>query len=56
MPQGEKSADKAIKKAAESKSTGTYKVTVTGTIQKNGNPDPTPIGDYKVTDLSPTSG
>lgn len=54
MAQGEKSADKAVKKAAESQSAGTYKVTVTGTIQKNGNPDPNPLGDYKVTEITPT--
>ena len=24
-------------------------------IKKNGNPDPTPIGDYKVTDLTKVS-
>jgi hypothetical protein len=55
MPPGDKSADKAVKDAAKGKSSGTYSVTVTGTIKKNGNPDPTPIGDYRVTDLTKVS-
>ena len=49
MSPRETSADKAVKNAAKDKSSGTYSVTVTGTVQKNGNPDPTPIGDYKAT-------
>ena len=52
MAQGEKSADKAVKKKAEGQPTGTYKVTVEGTIVKNGNPDPDPLGDYRVTEFT----
>jgi hypothetical protein len=49
MAEGKKSADDAVTEEAKGKSTGTYSVTITGTVKKNGNPDPTPIGDYRVT-------
>ena len=51
MAQGEKSADKAVKKKAQGQPTGKYKVTVEGTIEKTGNPEPTPLGDYRVTEF-----
>jgi hypothetical protein len=51
---GEKSADKAVKDAAKGVASGKYTVTVTGTIEKNGNPDPNPLGDYRA-QLKPTS-
>jgi hypothetical protein len=53
MAQGKKSADEAVKAEAQGKASGKYKVTVTGTIEKNGNPDPNPLGDYKA-QLRPT--
>jgi hypothetical protein len=48
-----KTPDKAEKDAAKSADPGTYEVSITGTVQKNGNPDPTPIGDYRAT-LTPS--
>lgn len=51
MAKGEKSADTAVTKEAQGQSTGTYKVTIEGTVKKNGNPDPTPLGDYRVTEF-----
>jgi hypothetical protein len=44
----DKKADKAVEKAlADAGATGTYDVEVTGTVEKDRNPQPTPIGDYK---------
>jgi hypothetical protein len=45
----DKSADKAIDKAAADLPAGTYTVTVTGQVTTKGGkrPQPTPIGDYK---------
>jgi hypothetical protein len=45
---GETSADKAVKNEAQGKESGTYEVTVTGTVTIDGSsPEPTPIGDYR---------
>jgi hypothetical protein len=49
-----KTPDKAEKEAAKAATPGTYAVRITGTVQKDGDPDPTPIGDYKA-ELTPTS-
>jgi hypothetical protein len=55
MPTGTgKTPDKAEKDAAKDAAPGTYDVTITGKVEKNGNPDPTPLGDYRA-DLTRTS-
>jgi hypothetical protein len=55
MPTGTgRTPDKAEKDAAKDADPGTYDVTITGKVEKTGNPDPTPIGEYKA-ELTPTS-